>query len=718
MKESGPEKPQPQPPVKKRTRFFLRLLLYPLVVLIILVLGAFLFLQTETARNAVKAFIEQAAAQHLQADLRVEKISGSLLFDISLEQVRISRGGDPILTAKRVSASYLPLLLLTRVLLLNEVEIDGMVLNLIREKDGRLNVAALIPAGKAPETSQSRPLSLTTLVNRIAIFDSTVELTDRQTAASPKRRISDIRLAVGLKLSPDGGVSARVLNFSLALDQPAVILTGLNGRVSYRPEKRRLEMKDIRVRLKETDVTVNGSLDLDPAGMQFNIRTAMNTLSLPEIGQIFSIPGLERGRLNGTLQIKGKPERFFHEAHLTLDGMSLSSSGRIEWTQSESLDVDVSAAVRHLDPSALPLSGFKGISGDINSDLHLQGSDLTGPGRKGRLSVGLKPSRISGRDLTDARIEAAFDAGGIVLKDSFLAGPQGRIAVHRAVADIIDPSRPGRLSLDASVQDLDPAVSGHADLSGKINLNVTATALLPVLKENRFDPAAITAQVSVDIGPSAIQTVDISSGRIKAAWNGRDVEIKALELSGTGSRLAVSGVLSPGARSGRLQFSADLPDLQQLAPLIPRFFPDRFPPGDNLDLTGQLKISGDFKGWWDRPDLSVAISGSSFQYDRVSAGDFNVKATYQGPPDGFRATAASHAENITVNGTRLPIADFALQLGPDIALANLALAARKGTGPYGKRPDRRVAPADQKNYDRSLPGDPDGNRPRPCRPAP
>ena len=161
---------QPKKPVKKsRVRLFLRLLIYPLVVLVVLLLGAFLFLQTETARNTVKAFIEQAATQHLQVDLQIGKVSGSLLFDISLEQVRISRGSDPLLTAEKISANYLLPLLLTRVLMLNEVEVDGMVLNLIREKDGRLNIAALIPAGKTPETSESRPLSLTTLVSRISI---------------------------------------------------------------------------------------------------------------------------------------------------------------------------------------------------------------------------------------------------------------------------------------------------------------------------------------------------------------------------------------------------------------------------------------------------------------------------------------------------------------------------------------------------------------------
>ncbi|MDF1590609.1 MAG: translocation/assembly module TamB [Desulfobacterales bacterium] len=676
MKESGPEKPKQKHWGKKRIRFFLRLLIYPLVVLIILLLGAFLFLQTETARNAVKTYIEEAATQYLKADLQVEKISGSLLFDISLEGVRFSKNNVPVLTARRVSASYLLSLLLTRVLMLNEVEIDGMALNLIREKDGRLNITTLIPADETHDNSAPAPLALTTLVSRVAVFDTEVILTDKQTEAS-QRRVSNIRLAAGLKLSTDGVVTARIINLALTLDQPAFSLAGLSGRVSYSPGKSRLEIKDLRGRTRESDVIANGSIDLEPAGIQFNLRSSIKTLSLPEMGRLLSIPTLDRGRLAGTLQAKGNPNRFYHEAQLDLEGMSLSSSGQIEWTGSESLGMEVSASIRHLNPAALPLVDLQGISGDINSDIRLQGSDLVGPGRRGRLTVDLKPSRIAGYNLTAARIEAAFDPGAFVLTDSFLAGPQGRITVRRAVADIFDSARPGRLSLVASAQDLDPAVSGRADLTGTLNLNVTATAVLPVSTGNRFDLAAVTAEVSADIGPSRIQAVDIGSGRIKAAWNGRDIEIETLELSGAGASVAVSGSLTPGVRSSRLMFRTELADLQQIARLVPKLFPDRFPSGGDFNLKGQLKINGEFNGWWDRPDFSVSLSGSGFKYDQFSAKDFALKGTFKGPPDGFKATAASQAQNLTVNGIRIPRLDLALQIGPDSAQVDLSLQHEK-----------------------------------------
>jgi|GEM_PF-4555719 len=671
---------QPDKPVKKnRTRLVLRILLYPLVFLIILLLGGLLFLQTDTARKAVKAFIEKTVAQHLQADLRIGKISGSILFDISLADVRISNGGSPLLTAKKVSAGYLLPLLLTRVLMLNEVEIDGLVLNLTREKDGRLNIAAMMPAGgKATETSASRPLPFTILVSRVAVSDTETTLTGLQTEGVPERRITDIRLAAALKLSPGGEATVRVMDLAFTIDRPAFSLKRLTGRVGYLPAKDRLELKDIRVRSGESDITLNGSLDLLPAGMAFNIRAALKTLSLQEIGELLAIPELDRGRLAGTLRAKGNPDRFFHEARLSMDKMSLSSQGQIERIASGSLHADVSATVRRLNPAALPLAGLEGFSGDINSDIRLQGTDINRPERRGRLTIGMLPSRIYGYDLSAASIEAAFDADGITVTDGFLAGPRGRLAIHHAAADIFAPDRPGRLSLNASVEDLDPAVSGRTDLSGKINLNITAAAVLPAPGENRFDPAAISAQVSANVNPSGIQWVDIDSGRIQAAWNGRDIEIKKLELSVARNRLAISGLLTPAARDSRLAFKVDLPDLQQAAPLIFRFYPERFPPGSDLDLKGRLAINGEFKGWWDRPDLSVAVNGNGIRYDRVSAQSFNAKGTYQGLPDGFRATTDSHAENATVNGTRIARLDLGLQLGEENARAVIALQHEKG----------------------------------------
>ncbi|MEW6670298.1 MAG: translocation/assembly module TamB domain-containing protein [Thermodesulfobacteriota bacterium] len=677
MQTPQSENTQKQPAGKKRHRFILRLLLYPLALLIILLLGAFLFLQTDTARSSVKAFIRQAAARHLQVELQIEKISGSLLFDISLEQVRVSRGSEPVITAKRVSASYLLPLLLTRVLWVSEVEIDGMMLNLAREKNGRLHIAALMKAGEATSPSVS-PLPGTIRINRIALSDAAVNLADHTNDPAFIRRVGNLHLAAGLKLSPDGLLTARVISLALSLDRPAFNLTGLSGRISYAPDKNRLEMKDLRARFKETDVTVNGSLDTGPAGTRFNTRTAIKTLSLPEIGQIFSIPALDRGRLAGTIQVTGTPERFHHEAELNLDGMSLSSSGEIQRTDAGSLGADISATVRHLNPAALPLENFKRLVGDINAVIRLQGSDLSRTGRQGRLAIEMKPSRISGHALSAAEIEATFGAGGIVLKDSFLAGPRGRIAVRRAEADIFDPSRPGRLQLEASLQDLDPAVSGRAELSGKLNMNIAATALLPASTDSRFDPAAITAELLADIRPSRIQSVEIDSGRIQTVWNGRDLEVKALKLSVAGGRLAISGALTPGTRNSRLQFAAELPELQSVVGLALQFFPDRAAAAGRLDLNGRLNVSGDFSGWWDRPELSAVVSGSRVKYDRVSIETFNAQGIFQGPPDDFQASVASHIERLTVNGTRFPRVDLTLQLKPESALADLSLQHEKG----------------------------------------
>jgi hypothetical protein len=127
-----------------------------------------------------------------------------------------------------------------------------------------------------------------------------------------------------------------------------------------------------------------------------------------------------------------------------------------------------------------------------------------------------------------------------------------------------------------------------------------------------------------------------------------------------------------------LKFEADLPDIEPVARLVFRLLPDRFSSAKQPYPKGRFNLSGDFRGWWDRPDLSIAVRGSDVQYDQVSAGNFNLKGTFTGVSGDFKATAASRIENLTVSGNRLPRVDLGLHLKPDRALADLTLKHENG----------------------------------------
>ncbi len=684
MKEKVPIKANngrdSQPKKKCYPKLGLRLFLYPAAAVVIVLLATFLFLQTDMARNIVKDFIEKAAEKHLQIKLEVGRISGSLLFDFSLEDVRISEKDGPILTAKRISANYLISLLLAKVVFFNEIQFEGLVLHLVKNTDGLWNVATIGPQNKENKISKSKPISIKGIINRISILDAVINITDIQNDVPFTRQVNNLRIIAGLRLKSDSAITAQVMDFSFSLDQPDVTFKSLTGRIDYRPNRKHLNIRHIRIRSMQSDVVLNGSIDLDPAGIEFDMNTAIKTLSIPEIGQIFSIPTLNSGMLHGSIHAKGRPNRFYHESNLNLDRMSLSTKGSIELSRAEPFGMDVSATIRHLNPAALPLPGLNKIRADINSDIVIKASTLNRPERRGRLVVDVKPSHLAGYELTAGKIKATFDPKGIILKDSRLSGPLGSIDVRSAVAEIFDSARSGLLVLDASLKNLNLAgLTRRPNLNGNINLDLNAAVILPASKKNRNDPFGMSAKISADMHASKALGINIESGRLKATWNGQQVEIDTLDLLTGAGRLELSGSLAPKKRNSLLQFDVTLPKLDKLAPLITKLIPAKIPPSQrNVSLTGNLKISGLFKGWWDQPDLITTVQGTGIQYDQFFAQGFKIKGQWIGRMNDFKASGFSQANNLKINQTQLSRVELDMNLSPEKAKADIAIKHEKG----------------------------------------
>ncbi len=678
MEKTEPLKPGSQHPKKKRKGLFLRILLYFVATLAILLMTGFLFLQTETARNAVRALIEQTAARHLAADLRVEKISGSLLFDIALEGIEISQAGLPVVKIQRLSAGYLPFLLVAGIVHLHEVEIEGLFLNLAREEDGRLDIAARVPAAKSSGAEAARQSFFTFQVRRLSVSDGAVVFTDRQSESVVARHFSNVQFAAGLKLSSSGTLSVRVIEFGLDLDNPVLHLAGLTGSIRYTPERNRLDLKNLRLRLKESVVTVNGNLDLDPDGVHFDFKTALNPISFSEFGQLLSVPVPGQGVLSGTLQLKGTPRQILYEADLELDGMGLSSNGTLAWSGPGSLNTHISASIRHLNPAVLNPAVFSRLDGDISSDILFQGENIDRADRKGHLIVNLKPSRVSGHELGAGRFEADFESNRIRIKDSSVSAAQGEIRIHQAFVDLPGPARTGSLNLTASVQGFNPAISGVEALSGKVNMDFAVKAMLAAATGTGIDPLASTAEVSADIGSSSIQSLRIDRGKIEAVWSGQSVEIRKLKLSLADGQLAATGNLDPVSRDAQLHFNVDLPEIEPVTRTILQFLSDKRPAEKKEYPKGRFNLNGKFNGWWDRFDLSLAANAGNFRYDQVFGRNVDLKGALKGSPEDFMADVQVYAQDLDLAENRMSRVDLGLKLFPEKALVDLAVQHQKG----------------------------------------
>ena len=126
--------------MQRLVRFFSRCVLYATAAVVVFILGAFLLLQTDSVRNRAKEFLESAVSDASGLQLTIGRLSGDLLFSVTLEDVKLSHHQNRLIEAREISATYFAPLLLKKTLFVNEFQIKRGSLNLERGADGKWNI--------------------------------------------------------------------------------------------------------------------------------------------------------------------------------------------------------------------------------------------------------------------------------------------------------------------------------------------------------------------------------------------------------------------------------------------------------------------------------------------------------------------------------------------------------------------------------------------------
>lgn len=137
----------------KFIRISIRTILYTVLAAALLLLAAELALRyllpTEGMQKKVVAFISQKS----KGEVSIKNIAAGLT-GIHLDNISIKApGGEEILQAKSVLVKILPFQLLKGDIDFNDISIEGLKLNVIRDKNGDFNFEPFFPAGGEKENS-------------------------------------------------------------------------------------------------------------------------------------------------------------------------------------------------------------------------------------------------------------------------------------------------------------------------------------------------------------------------------------------------------------------------------------------------------------------------------------------------------------------------------------------------------------------------------------
>ncbi len=339
-------------------------------------------------------------------------------------------GEQPFLRSERVQVRVKLLPLLQKQVEMDTVGLEGLELNLARDKSGRSNWDDLLqkgaqatppadaPAGKPNAAAEAAPQPFAALaLGGVALKGGRITWDDRQ--QGERYTIEDLNLETGA-IAPGEPVP---LDLSLAFDAPPQGLTGnlaLEGTVDYDLEGRRYGVKplDFTAKLKGKSVP-GGALDLTLTADHVNADLEQNAATVSGLA-------LDAGgaSLSGDIQVQnltsGKPAVTY-----TLRAKGQELSGLIK-AAGEAFNI------AGIPKSLTALSIDMGMSGSAAKvavePFKLQGT-LQAAGAKGPLNLDLRSERMD-LDLTSKAV--AVKAGALkisgddvvpVLKELGVSGP-------------------------------------------------------------------------------------------------------------------------------------------------------------------------------------------------------------------------------------------------------------------------------------------------------
>ncbi|MDP4856259.1 MAG: translocation/assembly module TamB domain-containing protein [Desulfobacterales bacterium] len=696
MKRTPPEEAS-APGGSGRRRLLKRLLKVLSATLLVLVaLGVLgtLVLQVPAVQKRAKALAVDTLERQTGLRLELGSLSGSLFTNLSATDLRLDGPSGPLLAAERISIGYALPLLLKHMLVIRYLRFDGLQVYLVRKADGTWNVEEetrrfASPAGEAPS---GPPLAV--VVKRLAIDGGTLSIRDETSAPPRIRQIENLRLDLQLDIGPEIKADLRQLAFSL--DDPRIVVTGLEGRLRYDQRQAALHVEGLNLKTEASAVSVDAGITFQQPDPEITAAARIDTLSLAELGRVLEADDLKRGDITGRIDLQGTPRQLHHRLRLVLDRhQSLAAEGELVLTGEGALALETTGSLTDIDPAAWPFIDAPHLNGDVDADFSISAHHLDGPQRQVHLKLQVAASRMAGFAVETGDFDVTLENGDLAVTTAALTGSAGRIRLQGRVAGIETGTPFANLSISGEVRDLDPAAFLTDPLwAGKVNADFEAAARPKLADAAAGDLSDWTAEADLTLRPSVLFGTPVARARAKANWDGALVRLTSFELDSDLGQAALNGQAVARDRSYRVAGRIDFPALPRLKPLLARLVPDF--PSERVPA-GTLQITGQVDGSPRKTAVNARVTGGDLVLDPVGVAALELDGTFQITGAVLSGQATGRFSDIDYQGRRFPRLELSAdlkpeQLGVDLSLAHAAgeQLTLKGTVDQWQRAERRV----------------------------
>lgn len=296
-----------------------------LAVVIVLLAGLRWALQSDWAFELLRNQVEQRGSNALQAELRIDRMHGDLLSDITVEGLSLEggNGDEPMVAIERLAVNYSLWSLISGPVILHQMELRGLQADLSQDADSSWNVlpdrldAADEDTAVEGEPDAGVPGGLPALqVQRLQLHVNAISVTSPILLPDGPLQVCDLELTSEFALEPDG--------YRLNLQHLAFMLH--EGRLPEPLDIRASAEGDTRT-FTLHQLVVNGGASLLETGghyrtdeESFNLDLLLNPLASQTVRPFLDTWPLEQD-LELELQADGSLEAFQAGLQMRADGL-------------------------------------------------------------------------------------------------------------------------------------------------------------------------------------------------------------------------------------------------------------------------------------------------------------------------------------------------------------------------------------------------------------
>lgn len=627
-----------------------RIVACTVAVLVLLLAGVLLFVQTPWFKAYARDFIVRQSSSVLNGDLQIRRLSGNFVTGLVLEDVVLRQGASEPVRIARATVHYSAWQLARGdAIEIDALEISGLALSVVRLPSGGLNLGALVKK-RAPSTGPRRPID----IRAIQINDADLTF---DTAWGPSwmrlpRRIMHLTSTLGLE-SREGHLSLPISALRAETFDPVFSVRSFTGVLHFEQGGWRVVNGVLR--------SAGSAVDVTAAFRNTGYEVAANaaTFDFPEMARL--VPGLRSIDVPASVRLSMRGPQRQLDTHLS----ARSDAGDV--VADLVLDSTVPgwqgkgrATMTSFDISRwLPTDVESNITGVADFDL------LLGLGRH----FPRGPYSFEGPRVVYAGYEAsAVRTHGTLIVDRVLIGSTTAIAYGSPVraAGWIDLPEPYGFHLTGQATRLDlrrlPANVPVPHLRSSLTFEYDATGRFrkPILagKATFDDSTFLDARVAA----GSRGTVDTSGALVTYSANGL---VSGLNLGQIGESFDIETLRQPqyaGMVSGQFDLTGAGSSLSELtidvtgSGVSATMFGGEFTEAA-LDLQVRNdSLSGTGRGAFDRIDPAIPSRGAT---TGVLNGRFDLSGTMPGLfSSGVNPAVSDLTGTVSLNNSRLKSIDI------------------------------------------------------------